>query len=251
MSRRTGTCALPRRTPCSTFRARAHRALLENLAARQPGWGAHFSVTDVRRAFSGRDTTPEWRDRFDAPWNFYAPEAIARRQERWAEEDTEDLTGGGVRGRAGALCTCGAQDRPERPLPVRQREEVQEVLSAEAKPVRAAEPGAAATRRIDLKAAAIPVRVAHYRALESLTWTSLSLAGADLLMTSPERASAPQSGHRLRDGGSISRLHTWPARSPVNASPLPSPTTMHDSEPVWVALSLHCMKLSFTTPCRL
>src|SRR5437016_6287948 len=29
--------------------------------------------------------------------------------------------------------------------------------------------------------------------------------------------SAPRSGHRLRDGGSISRLHTWPVRTPVNA----------------------------------
>ena len=48
-------------------------------------------------------------------------------------------------------------------------------------------------------------------------------------------ASAPRSGHRLRDGGSISRLHTWPARTPVNASPAPLRTTMHDSGSVWVA----------------
>ena len=48
-------------------------------------------------------------------------------------------------------------------------------------------------------------------------------------------ASAPRSSHRLRDGGSISRLHTCPARTPVNASPSPLPTKMHDSEPVWVA----------------
>jgi hypothetical protein len=49
------------------------------------------------------------------------------------------------------------------------------------------------------------------------------------------RASAPQSGHRLRDGGSISRLHTWPARAPVNASLASLRTKMHDSESVWVA----------------
>jgi hypothetical protein len=48
-------------------------------------------------------------------------------------------------------------------------------------------------------------------------------------------ASAPRSGHRLRDGGSISRLNGWPARTPVNASSSPSPTKMHDSESVWVA----------------
>jgi hypothetical protein len=69
------------------------RALLENLAAQQSGMAVHFSVTDVRRAFSGGDTPPPWRDHFANPWNFYLPEAIARRQERWAEEDTEDLTG--------------------------------------------------------------------------------------------------------------------------------------------------------------
>src|SRR6266403_698416 len=47
--------------------------------------------------------------------------------------------------------------------------------------------------------------------------------------------SAPGSGHRWRDGGSISRLNTWPARSPVNASPPHSGTKVHDSEPVWSA----------------
>jgi SEC-C motif len=68
-----------------------HRVLLENLAARQSGWGVHFSVEDVRRAFSGKNVTPQWRDGFDDPWNFYAPEAIVSRQERWAGEDAEDL----------------------------------------------------------------------------------------------------------------------------------------------------------------
>src|SRR6266540_4956755 len=48
-------------------------------------------------------------------------------------------------------------------------------------------------------------------------------------------ASAPQSGHRWRDGGSISRLHTWPARTPVNASLAPLRTKMHDSESARVA----------------
>src|SRR5438132_3052380 len=48
-------------------------------------------------------------------------------------------------------------------------------------------------------------------------------------------ASAPGSGHRWRDGGSISRLNTWPVRTPVNASPPLSGTKVHDSEPVWSA----------------
>ena len=63
------------------------------------------------------------------------------------------------------------------------------------------------------------------------------------------RASAPRSGHRLRDGGSISRLHTWPARSPVNASLAPLRTKMHDSESVWVANpSLHETFIHNTLP---
>lgn len=49
-------------------------------------------------------------------------------------------------------------------------------------------------------------------------------------------ASAPRSSHRLRDGGSISRLNGWPARTPVNASPSPLPTNVHDSGPVWIAI---------------
>jgi len=68
-----------------------HRALLESLAARQSGWGVHFSVTDVGKAFSRPEATPEWRGHFNDPWNFYAPEAIAKRQKRWAEEDANGL----------------------------------------------------------------------------------------------------------------------------------------------------------------
>jgi SEC-C motif len=67
-----------------------HRVLLEDLAARQSGWGVHFSMEDVRHAFSVGNATPQW-ERFDDPWNFYSPRAIARRQERWAKEDAKDL----------------------------------------------------------------------------------------------------------------------------------------------------------------
>src|SRR4051794_20095322 len=34
---------------------------------------------------------------------------------------------------------------------------------------------------------------------------------------------------------SISRLHTWPACSPVNASPTQLPASTHDSGPLWIA----------------
>jgi hypothetical protein len=62
-------------------------------------------------------------------------------------------------------------------------------------------------------------------------------------------ASAPRSGHRFRDGGSISRLHTWPARSPVNASPVPLRTEMHDSGSVWIATpSLYESFIHYTLP---
>jgi hypothetical protein len=60
---------------------------------------------------------------------------------------------------------------------------------------------------------------------------------------------APRSKHRSRDGVSISRLNTWPARPPVNASPAPLRTPMHDSELVRVA-SPSPYETSFTTPCR-
>src|SRR4029078_9714533 len=48
--------------------------------------------------------------------------------------------------------------------------------------------------------------------------------GLPLLLT----ASAPR-----RNG--LSRLNTWPARTPVNASSPPSQAAPHDSGPVWVA----------------
>jgi hypothetical protein len=67
-----------------------HRTLLEDLAARQAGRVVHFSSGDVREAFSAGDT-PKWRGRFGDPWVFYALEAIARRQKRWAEEDAQRL----------------------------------------------------------------------------------------------------------------------------------------------------------------
>jgi hypothetical protein len=51
-------------------------------------------------------------------------------------------------------------------------------------------------------------------------------------------ASAPRSGHGSRRGSCISRLNTWPAPPPANASPALLRATAHDSGPVWVATPL-------------
>ncbi len=48
----------------------------------------------------------------------------------------------------------------------------------------------------------------------------------------PAKASAP------RSISAISRLNTQPERTPVNASPWPLRTSMHDSEPEWVTARL-------------
>jgi hypothetical protein len=64
-----------------------HRALLDSLAARQTrGFGAHFDVDDIQGAYAGSVDDPDWKRR-DDPWKFYEPDAIAARQERWAQED--------------------------------------------------------------------------------------------------------------------------------------------------------------------
>jgi len=64
-----------------------HRALVGELASRQPERGASFRADDVEKAYAAGDE-PGWR-RFSDPWEFYRPEAIAERQERWAREKAE------------------------------------------------------------------------------------------------------------------------------------------------------------------
>jgi hypothetical protein len=68
------------------FPRETYRPLLENLAERQTGWGVHFSRENVQKAYSAAQSEPAWR-KFEDPWKFYAPDAIAGRQERWAKED--------------------------------------------------------------------------------------------------------------------------------------------------------------------
>ena len=63
-----------------------HRALLEELAAKQMGLGKTFSADDVIQAFAKGEDKPVWT-RFDDPWKFYSPARIEHRQERWAKED--------------------------------------------------------------------------------------------------------------------------------------------------------------------
>jgi hypothetical protein len=70
------------------FPRERHRALLEDLVAQQTKADLSFSAEEVRQAFSRMRDTPHW-ERFEDPWKFYAPEVIARRQERWAREDAE------------------------------------------------------------------------------------------------------------------------------------------------------------------
>ena len=63
-----------------------HRALLEELAAKQTGRFKDFSVEDITSAFANGEDKPAWM-RFDDPWKFYSPAQIEHRQERWAKED--------------------------------------------------------------------------------------------------------------------------------------------------------------------
>lgn len=66
-----------------------YRPLLENLEARQTGWGKHFDRRSIEQAYAGQYHAPQW-ERFDNPWKFYEPEAIAKRQQRWQEEDAKE-----------------------------------------------------------------------------------------------------------------------------------------------------------------
>ncbi len=69
-----------------------HRVLLDELAARQSGSGVAYSADEVAKAYAAAMDEPPWR-RFEDPWSFYAPEQIAQRQERWAQENAAALAG--------------------------------------------------------------------------------------------------------------------------------------------------------------
>lgn len=63
-----------------------YRQLLENLASLKNAWIMHFDMQSIERSYAGKYYAPEW-ERFTNPWEFYEPDAIARRQMRWREAD--------------------------------------------------------------------------------------------------------------------------------------------------------------------
>src|SRR6185503_2421038 len=73
--------------PLLDFPQPEYRPLLDDLSRRQKRPDIVFTEDDVRDAYSeGRDRSQ--REHRDNPWReFYAPVAIERRQERWAEEE--------------------------------------------------------------------------------------------------------------------------------------------------------------------
>jgi uncharacterized protein YchJ len=65
-----------------------HRLLLDTIAGMQPDIGAIFHRDDVARAYAGTQDAPDW-ERRENPWEFYEPQAIAERQQRWEQEDQQ------------------------------------------------------------------------------------------------------------------------------------------------------------------
>ena len=68
------------------FPREAYRPLLNDLARRQSGFGVVFTSDDVSQAYAIAEDLPDWRKRPYDPWNFYLPDVISKRQERWAQE---------------------------------------------------------------------------------------------------------------------------------------------------------------------
>lgn len=71
------------------FPREQYQPLLEDLAEQQGGFMAHFSAEEIQQAYAGKYFPPDW-ERFTDPWEFYQPEAIAKRQIRWREEDAKE-----------------------------------------------------------------------------------------------------------------------------------------------------------------
>lgn len=70
------------------FPRHEYRQLLERMA-REQGDFVDFSVEDVRDGYATMVDRPAWST-FDDPWQFYAPEAIQGRQERWPAQYMHD-----------------------------------------------------------------------------------------------------------------------------------------------------------------
>jgi hypothetical protein len=67
-----------------------YREFLEKLAPTRPGLDTIFTRKDVMAAYARGTDQPD-RGYAMNPWDFYAPEEIAHRQARWAEEDRKAL----------------------------------------------------------------------------------------------------------------------------------------------------------------
>ena len=69
-----------------------HRAQIEVIAKEQDKnrFGAIFRTEDVARAYATDGAQAQKQMRRDDPWEFYNPQTIAARQERWAKEDREE-----------------------------------------------------------------------------------------------------------------------------------------------------------------
>ncbi len=74
-----------------------HRALLVDLAGRQPAPDRMFDLGEIESAFESPGLMRD-SDRFRDPWKFYSPAAIAARQLRWAKEDEAADARGEVEG---------------------------------------------------------------------------------------------------------------------------------------------------------
>lgn len=81
-------------TACSLldFPRERHREQMSAMAREErdreadSGFAGMFTVEDVDAAFARSTDTPDWKRRGD-PWHFYDPDAIAKRQQRWRDEE--------------------------------------------------------------------------------------------------------------------------------------------------------------------
>ena len=69
-----------------SFAPARHRGLLDALAAEQSGMDAVFLADEVTEAYAAGGSEKPWEP-FADPWEFYAPDAIEKRQQRWADID--------------------------------------------------------------------------------------------------------------------------------------------------------------------
>jgi yecA family protein len=71
-----------------------HKALLENLASEQTKSGDlffNFSYMDIEHAYNETEETPVSRwETFSNPWQFYDPDNIAERLQRWEQDELDD-----------------------------------------------------------------------------------------------------------------------------------------------------------------